>query len=131
MLNTTFLRVREENLPELRGWFGRLPARRKELLAVYAAEGTRSEQFFLLRGEDGPVLMIVTELEDRRRGGEAFLRSDVPLAVEFKRLIQATSDGPPRCEVLYDSARMTRAEASAGAKPEPTPRPDGEWKAGG
>lgn len=129
MLNTTFLRVREEKLPELRAWLGALEGRQEELRTVYAAEGTRSEQFFLVRGEDGPVLVIVTELEDRRRGGETFLRSPMPLALEFKQLIQEASDGPTLYEALYDSDGMARGEASE--ETPPPSRPQDGWLDGG
>lgn len=103
MLNTTFLRVREDGLPRLRAWLAGLPSRREALRETYEAEGTRHEQFFLLRDGDGPILVVVTELRDRREGGETFLRSDMPLAVEFKTIIQEVADGPLVCEKLYDS----------------------------
>lgn len=113
MLNATFLRVREDGVPRLRAWLDGLAARRGELQATYRAEGTRHEQFFLLRDGEGPVLVLVTELHDRDTGGRTFLGSDMPLAVEFKRMIQDVTAGPPPFELVYDSAHLPGTGESA------------------
>lgn len=113
MLNATFLRVREDGVARLRTWLDGLAARREELEATYHAEGTRHEQFFLLRDGEGPVLVLVTELRDRDTGGRTFLSSDMPLAVEFKRMIQDVTAGPPPFEIVYDSARLLGAGEDA------------------
>lgn len=104
MLNTTFVRVREDALPRLREWLRGLEDRREELRASYATEGTLQEQFFVVRGADGPILVLVTELENRRRGEESFLRSHMRLDVEFKNLIQEVGLGEPDLELLFDSS---------------------------
>ncbi len=109
LLETTFLRVQESALPRLREWLRGLAQRRDELRESYAAEGTRHERFFLLRDAEGPVLLLVGELEDGERGRESFLRSRRPLAVEFKRLIQEIGAGDPQPECLYDSALLLDA----------------------
>ena len=106
MLNTTFIRVREEGLPRLRAWLDSLPQRREELRASYAAEGTRHEQFFLVRDGEGPVLVLISELADTARGRASFLRSHQELDLEFKRLINELAAGDAPAELLFDSARL-------------------------
>ncbi|MDX1649245.1 MAG: DUF6176 family protein [Myxococcota bacterium] len=113
MLNATFLRLREDAVPLLREWLDGLAVRSDELFATYDAEGTRHEQFFLLRDGVGPVLVLVTELHDRDSGSRTFLASDMPLAVEFKRIIQQVTDGPAPCELVFDSARLPDAPEDA------------------
>lgn len=106
MLHTTFVRVDDDALPQIREWLALLPERREELRAAYRAEGTRHEQFFLVRGVDGPVLVLITELADLEHGAASFLRSHLPIDVEFKQLIQETRGGDADPELLFDSASV-------------------------
>jgi hypothetical protein len=107
VLNTTFVRIQEEGLPRLRAWLEGLHARRDELRASYAAEGTRHEQFFLIRDQEGPVLVLVSELHDTARGNASFLRSHQELDLEFKRLIQEIAAEEVPAELLFDSSPLT------------------------
>lgn len=105
MIHVTFARVRGDDVPRLRAWLEALPARRAELAEAYAREGTRHELFYLVEtGSASALLVLVSELEDTARGSESFLRSQLPLDVEFKQLIQDVARGEPRVEPLFDSA---------------------------
>jgi hypothetical protein len=106
LLNTTFIRVREEGVPRLRDWLSALESRRDELRASYTAEGTRHEQFFLLRDADGFVLILISELKDAGRGKASFLHSHQPLDLEFKRLIREIAYGDVTPELLFDSSTL-------------------------
>jgi len=73
MLNATFARVSEEDLPRLRSWLAGLDARRDELAESYRREGTRHELFFK------SLVMDIAENE-----------SDVELVFDSARVL-----GPP------------------------------------
>jgi len=122
MLNATFVRVRRSEVPRLRAWLRDLRARREELAESYRLQGTRHERFFLVdvpggpeeaRGADGPLLVLLSELEDTDRGGTAFLRSRAPLDVEFKTLIQEIARDELEPELLYDSSALLDEPAPA------------------
>lgn len=111
MLHATFARLSEEDVEPLRAWLGGLRARREELAESYRHSGTTHELFFLVRGDDGPILVLISELRDRERSGASFLRSELPIDVEFKDLVQEHTLGPARVEMLYDS-RVTLGEGT-------------------
>ncbi|MDJ0868143.1 MAG: DUF6176 family protein [Myxococcota bacterium] len=117
MLNATFVRIRRQDVARLRAWLAELPARRTELAEAYRLEGTRHELFFLVEGESGPVLVLLSELADRERGRASFLRSRLPIDLEFKELIGAIEDGDVAAELLYDSAPVLAA-AGPGVPPD-------------
>lgn len=113
MLNATFARVDEEDLPRLRAWLASLAERREELRESYRRQGTRHELFFLIRTAREPLLVLISELEDVERGTASFLRSDMPLDLEFKTLVQEISEFEEGVELLYDSASYVDPVASA------------------
>ena len=103
MLNTTIARVDEDDVPRLREWLASLENRRDELRESYRTQGTRAEQFFLIRTRLGPYLVLISELEDVEHGTQTFLSSELPIDVEFKSLYQAISPEEAEVELLYDS----------------------------
>ena len=104
MLNATFARVEENDVPRLREWLESLSSRRDELLASYERQGTRHELFFLVRTQHSVLLVLISELNDLEQGTESFLHSDFPLDLEFKDLVQEISMFDTAVELLYDSS---------------------------
>lgn len=105
MLNTTIARVDEEDVPILREWLSSLATRRDELRESYRTQGTRHEQFFLVRTRRTPILVLISELENVEEGTRTFLASELPIDVEFKSLYQEISPEEAEVELLYDSTQ--------------------------
>ena len=104
MLHTTFARVDEADVPRLRSWLESLSSRRGELRESYRRHGTRHELFFLIRTRGAPTLVIITEVANAEEAATSFLRSTLPIDVEFKALVQEISPEEADVEGLYDSS---------------------------
>lgn len=104
MLYTTIARVDEEDVPRLRSWLAGLSSRRDELRESYRQQGTHHELFFLVRTRRSPLLVLVSEVDDAERAVRSFLRSELPIDVEFKAMFQEISSQEAEVELLYDSA---------------------------
>jgi hypothetical protein len=104
MLHTTFARVDEEDVPRLRQWLTSLSSRSEELRESYRQQGTRHELFFLVRTRRLPVLVLISEVADVEHATRSFLRSELPIDVEFKALFQEIAPEDAEVELLYDSA---------------------------
>jgi hypothetical protein len=104
MLMATFARVNEEDLPRLREWLGSLSERRAELRESYRQQQTRHELFFLIRTERSPLLILISEVADPEQASSSFLRSNLPIDVEFKNLVQDIARAEGAVELLYDSS---------------------------
>ncbi len=104
MLQLMAARVRDTEVAQLRTWLQSLHARRDELRESYARHGTRHELFLLIRMRDLPILVVVAEVEDDTRAADSFLRSKLPIDVEFKELFQQISPEEGEIELLYDSS---------------------------
>jgi hypothetical protein len=104
MLQTTFARVRDEDVPRLRAWLASLPTRRDEIHDSYRQQGTRHELFFLVPTRRGSVLVLVSEVDDADRASRSFLVSQLPVDLEFKALFQEISPEEAEVELLYDSS---------------------------
>ncbi len=112
MLLATIARIDEEDVPRLRSWLASLPGRRDELRESYRRSGTRCELFFLVRTRAAPILVLITEVGDAAEATESFLRSNLPIDVEFKSLVQEISLEEAAVELLYDSsAYLSTGEA--------------------
>ena len=105
MLQATVARIDEEDVSELREWLGSLSARRAELQESYRIHGPRHELFLLIRTRHLPILVVIAEVEDDEQAKESFLRSKLPIDVEFKTLVQQISPEEAEVELLYDSSR--------------------------
>ncbi|MBW2713092.1 MAG: hypothetical protein JRC77_05010 [Deltaproteobacteria bacterium] len=103
MLNVTFVRIEQDDIKRLQRWLAELPERKSELEKSYLEQGTRQELFYVLQGKRGPILAMITELKDVESGIVSFLKSQHPLDIEFKELIQEISQGPATFKTLYDS----------------------------
>jgi hypothetical protein len=104
MLQTTFARVRDEDVPRLRSWLAALSSRRDELRDSYRQQGTRHELFFLVPTRHFSILILVSEVDDADRAASSVLRSQLPIDVEFKALFQGISPEEAEVELLYDSS---------------------------
>jgi hypothetical protein len=104
MLHTTIARVDEEDVPRLRSWLSSLSSRRSELRESYRDQGTRHELFFLVRTRRLPILVLISEVEDVEHATKSFLRSELPIDLEFKSLYKEISLEEADVELLYDSA---------------------------
>lgn len=104
MLQLVAARIQEEQASELREWLRSLEARRRELRESYERHGTRHELFLLVRLRGLPILVVIAEVEDGERAARSFLRSELPIDVEFKELFQQISPETGEIELLYDSS---------------------------
>ena len=104
MLHTTIARVDEEDVPRLRSWLASLSSRTSELRESYRQQGTRHELFFLVRTRRLPILVLISELDNVEQATSTFLRSNLPIDVEFKALFREISPEEAEVELLYDSA---------------------------
>jgi hypothetical protein len=109
MLHATIAQVDERDVPRLREWLASLSSRRDELRESYRTQGTRHELFFLIRTRRMPVLVLISEVEDLAHATESFLRSSLPIDVEFKDLFQGLSPEEAEVELLYDSTDFVGA----------------------
>ena len=103
MIITTIARVDEDDVDRLRTWLADLRTRRDELAESYRSQGTRTEQFFLIRTRGLPLLVFVSEVEDVEEATRSFLQSNLPIDVDFKNLVQEISPEEADVELLYDS----------------------------
>ncbi len=72
------------------------------MLATFRQEGTRSESVHLLRGEDGPVLAYVSEVDDLAQAKRAYAESTLPIDIEHKAVMASCVDGRAAAEVLFE-----------------------------
>ena len=112
MLHTTIARIDEDDVHRLRSWLESLSSRRGELRESYRQQGTRHELFFLVRTRRSPLLVLISELDDVEQATESFLRSELPIDVEFKTLIQDLSPEAAEVELIYDSASFVGIAAA-------------------
>lgn len=107
MLQVRIARIDDDDASELRTWLAALHARRGELRESYQTHGTRHELFLLIRTRLAPILVVIAEVENDERAAESFLRSELPIDVEFKTLLQEISPEEAEVELLYDSTIYT------------------------
>lgn len=106
MLQATIARIDEDDVGILRRWLADLRARPDELRESYRTHGTRHELFLLVRSGDAPILLLIAEVEDDERASDSFLRSELPIDVDFKKLIQGFEPQDAEVEMLYDSSLL-------------------------
>jgi hypothetical protein len=104
MLQATIGQIGEDDVSELRRWLAILGSRRDELRESYDKHGTRHELFLLIHTHPRPILVIVAEVADDEQATDSFLRSNLPIDVEFKTLVQEISPEAAEVELLYDSS---------------------------
>lgn len=117
MLQATVARIDDDDVPRLRDWLAALAARREELEESYRTHGTRHELFLLIRTLPRPLLVVIAEVDDGQAAVESFLRSELPIDVEFKSLVQDMSPTFAEVELLYDSSTLVGDPTSREAAP--------------
>jgi hypothetical protein len=120
MLQATVARIDEEDVARLRTWLESLRERRKELQESYRQQGTHHELFLLIRTRHLPILVLVAEVDDVEQATKSFLRSNLPIDVEFKSLVQEISPEEAEVELLYDSSTYVRVPAGSSKLRNPT-----------
>lgn len=88
MLETVFLRVKEDKVEALKDWMRDLRQREKEVLETFHNEGSRHEAAYLLESAEGPVLVYVQEIADPERAHQAFRESELPVDLEHRAVMQ-------------------------------------------
>jgi hypothetical protein len=112
VLQATIARIDEDDVSKLRSWLASLSDRRSELRESYRRHGTRHELFLLIRTLPLPILVLVAEVENDEEAASSFLRSNLPIDVEFKTLVQEISPEEAEVELLYDSKAYVGAARS-------------------
>lgn len=104
MLRVTFQRIKPGKEAQLRAWMDELNSRADEVRATFIDETVRHEQTFILHTVDGPVLVGATEVEDFRKGREAFKRSQHAIDQEHKKVLRECLGDRLQVPPLYDVA---------------------------
>jgi hypothetical protein len=112
MLWAAFYSVRPEKVDRLRGWMDEIGGRRDEVLASYAQEGTRHELAYLVRGEDGPILVYIAEVENIDRARAAFRESELPIDLEHREVMRGVVAGREEAELLFECVGSGEARQS-------------------
>lgn len=115
MLQLMAARIEEAQVETLRSWIDSLQVRRTELRESYDRHGTRHELFLLVHLRRQPLLVIVAEVENDEHAARSFLRSNLPIDLEFKALFQEMSPQEAEIELLYDSSIYTGLREPRGA----------------
>lgn len=67
MLSVTINKIRPGAEPRLREWLSEMSSRRSEVIETFADQTVRHVQAFIVQGADGPLFMMVAEIEDPAR----------------------------------------------------------------
>ena len=76
-------------------------SRQDEVRETFIQETVRHEQVFIIRGEDGPLLIYVTEARAR---GAAFQSSQLPIDLEHRRVMNEVLAEKLQVKPLYNCA---------------------------
>jgi hypothetical protein len=106
VINLTFVRIAEADVPRVRAWLAGLEDRAAELAESYRCEHTRQELFYLIDGREDPILVIAAESGDPKAGAQTFLGSKLPIDAEFKAMIQEVGTVLSGAELLFDSNEL-------------------------
>jgi hypothetical protein len=104
MIRVVFARVKPDKLERLESWLLELMSRQDEVRETFLQETVRHEQAFIIRGEDGPLLIYVMEAEDHERGGAAFQASQLPIDLEHRRVLDEVLAEKLQVRPIYDCA---------------------------
>ena len=106
MLIARFARIDHRQLARLRRWLFSLDGRREELRDSYRRHQTRHELFFVVGQAPSLLLVLLSEVESIEQASASFLRSNLPIDVEFKSLVQEIANPELGVELVYDSRRF-------------------------
>jgi hypothetical protein len=102
MIKVTIAKLKPEEEPRLRSWMAELTRRREEVLATFAQEGVRHEQAYVLRTQDGPMLIYVMEAENHDRARKAFQSSTLAIDQEHQDVMSRVLEGRADAELVYE-----------------------------
>jgi hypothetical protein len=102
MLEVVFRRVKDEEVERLRAWMAELNRRAEEVRETFRQETVRHEAAYLLRGEEGPILVYAIEAEDPELGHRVAASSSLPIDGEHRRVMRSALAGPADAELLYE-----------------------------
>ena len=104
MIRVAFAKVKPDKVERLESWLLELMSRQDEVRETFIQETVRHEQAFIIRGEDGPLLIYVMEAEDHERGGAAFQSSQLPIDLEHRRVMNEVLAERLQVKPLYNCA---------------------------
>src|SRR5512139_3728581 len=102
MLQTWIHRIKPDRESRLREWLAELTWRSGEVRESLVAAGIRYEQAFVLSTADGPLLLYVSEMEDRARAAKAYDVSSLPIDLEHRQVMQECIEETLADLPLYD-----------------------------
>jgi hypothetical protein len=102
MLEIAIRRVREEQVDRLRAWMSELNDRLDEVRWTFRQETVRHEAAYLVRGEEGPILVYAIDAEDPQVGHEVAAASTLPIDIEHREVMRSVLSGPAEAELLYE-----------------------------
>ena len=102
MLETVFLRVKEDKVDALKHWIEELRQREDEVLETLRNEGSRHEAAYLLESAEGPVLVYGQETADPEKAHRAFRESELPVDLEHRRVMRDVVAGRLEAEELIN-----------------------------
>ncbi len=111
MIRVAFAKVKPEKVERLESWLRELMGRQDEVRETFVQETVRHEQAFIIRGEDGPLLIYVMEAEDHERGRAAFQSSRLRIDLEHRRVMDEVVAERLQVKPLYDCA-LTQPRSS-------------------
>jgi hypothetical protein len=102
MIKLAIRRVKPEEENTLRQWLEELSRRQGEVRETFAREGVRHEQAYLLKTQDGPVLIYAMEARDHEQAAAAFQASTLSIDEQHKRVMARVLAGKADAELLYE-----------------------------
>lgn len=102
MLETVFLKVKEDRVDALKHWMEELRQREDEVLETFRREGARHEAAYLLESTEGPMLVYVQEAADPERAHRAFQESNLPVDLEHRQVTRDVVAGRLEVAKLFN-----------------------------
>jgi uncharacterized protein DUF6176 len=102
VLEVRFRRVKEGEVDRLRAWMAEAGRRVEEVRETFRQETVRHEVAYLLRGEEGPVLVYAIEAEDPELGHRVAASSTLPIDRGHRRVMGSVLAGTADAELLYE-----------------------------
>jgi hypothetical protein len=102
VLEVSFRLVKDGELQRPRAWMAELNRRQAEVRETFLNETVRHEVAYLVRGEQGSILVYAIEAEDPDRGHRAAATSKLPIDVQHREVMAPVLEGPAEAELLYE-----------------------------
>jgi uncharacterized protein DUF6176 len=102
MLRVAIERIHPGKEQRLRAWLAELNSRAAEVRETFHDETVRAEQAYIVAGQEGPLLVYVTQADDLPRGAKAFAESKHQIDAEQKAVMRECLAGSLKLKPLYD-----------------------------